>query len=89
MDLLIIDSASAKASECSKMDIPVSVITGFPCNAHDRVSAKWLPQRSKNVGHKREKDPYGIGDEVPARPIFTALQDCSTDSHPRRLELIE
>jgi hypothetical protein len=88
MDLLIIDSASAKAIECSNMDIPVSVITGLPCNAHESVSIKWLKQSSMNVGQSRENDPYGIPGLSP-RAIFTALHDCSSDSHPRRVELIE
>jgi hypothetical protein len=88
MDLLIIDSASAKAIECSKMDIPVSVITGLPCNAHESVSIKWLKQKSINVGQSRENDPYGMPGFVP-RAIFTALHDRSSDSHPNRVELIE
>jgi hypothetical protein len=79
--LLIIDSASAKASECSNIDIPVSVITGLPCNAHERVSVKWLKQSSKKVGHSKLNDPKGMSGVPGIRAIFRALQACSSVSH--------
>jgi hypothetical protein len=57
MDWLIIDSASAKARECSKIDMPASVKTALPCKAQERVSTKWLRQSRKKTGHKKTNDP--------------------------------
>lgn len=85
-DELRIDSASAKASECSKMDIPVSVEAGLPCRAHDSVSTMWLRQIRIKTGHINENEPYGICPST-GLPIDTALQEYWSPSQNNREEL--
>ena len=72
--LLSIASASAKARECSKTDIPVSVITGRPCKAQERVSIVCPTQRLINSGHSSDEDPLKV-ESGSARTMPTARHD--------------
>jgi hypothetical protein len=59
-ELPIVVSTSAKARECSNIDIPVSVFTGMPCREQERVSTKWLTHNDWKTGQSKERDPYVV-----------------------------
>ena len=85
---VIMVSASAKARECSKMDMPTSVITGYCWREHDRLSMRCEMARRRNEGQSNENEPYGALVSASGRAIPTILQACSSVVLNRTVELI-
>jgi hypothetical protein len=76
-------SASAKASECSKMVMPASCTGWRPCRAQESVSTKWLIPKERNRGHRIASDPDGRAESGSLGSILAALHESSVVSQER------
>lgn len=79
-------SASAKASECSKMVMPTSGVGWRPCRAHESVSTNCPKQRDKKRGHRTASDPFGLAVSLLVGNMSTDRHDASVSSQKRRCE---
>src|SRR3569833_869931 len=87
--LLMAESASAKASECSKRVMPVSAATGRPCTAHETVSRNWHRQKVPNSGHSSDSEPRRSADRSSRSEgiMLTARHESRSDEPSSRWEL--
>jgi hypothetical protein len=79
-------SASAKASECSKMVMPTSGVGWRPCRAHESVSTNCPKQSDRKSGHRMASEPFDLVVSLLVGSMLTDRHDASVSSQKRRLD---